>query len=88
MPARTKRSAQDSTESVEHRVSASLDVNELTRAGSSLTLQLFANKTKLGNLVIGLGAMYWYGRNRRSSKRVSWSAFAEMMEGLPSANLR
>ena len=88
MPARAKRVTPETEGTLEHRVSASLDVQELARAGSSLRLQLFANNKKLGELEIGQGSLYWYGRNRRTRKRVSWSAFAKMMEDLPSANIR
>jgi len=44
-----------------HTVRASLDVLELTRAGSSLNLQLFSGGRKLGELEIGRGSVYWTG---------------------------
>ena len=42
----------------------------------------------LGELEIGRGALYWTGRNRQKSKRISWTRFAEMMDELASTILR
>ena len=55
---------------------------ELAKAGSSLELEIYASKEKLGTLIIGRGSLYWYGRNRHKSKRISWTRFAEMMDEL------
>jgi len=65
-----------------HSVRANLRVPELTVAGSSLTLELFADKHKIGELLIGQGSLFWYGRNRQKSKRIPWLHFAEMMDDL------
>ncbi|HLA09845.1 MAG TPA: hypothetical protein VJ023_04455 [Pyrinomonadaceae bacterium] len=65
-----------------HSVKAYLQVMELARAGSSLNLEIFEAKLKIGTLVIGRGSLYWYGRNRRLRKRIDWSRFAEMMDEL------
>lgn len=69
-----------------HSVRGSLHVRELSKAGSSLTLELFVRerkrRVKIGELVIGRGALYWYGRNRQRRKRVSWTRFSEMMDKL------
>lgn len=65
-----------------HSVRAVLAVRELSRAGSSLDLRLYAAGSKIGELVIGQGSLYWYGRNRHRSKRIRWSKFAEMMNEL------
>jgi hypothetical protein len=55
---------------------------ELARAGSSLDLEIYASREKLGTLIIGRGSLYWYGRNRQKRKRISWTRFAEMMDEL------
>jgi hypothetical protein len=55
---------------------------ELAKAGSSLDLEIYAADEKLGTLIIGRGSLYWYGRNRHKSNRISWSRFAEMMDEL------
>lgn len=65
-----------------HSVKAYFQVFELARAGSSLELEIYASKQKLGTLIIGRGSLYWYGRNRQNRKRISWTGFAEMMDEL------
>ncbi len=51
----------------------------LTKAGSSLTLEIFASKQKLGAITLGRGSLYWTGKGRHKSKRINWTHFAEMM---------
>jgi hypothetical protein len=65
-----------------HSVYANMQVLELTKAGSSLELEIYAKQQKIGHLVIGRGSLYWYGRKRQKSKRISWTRFAEMMDEL------
>ena len=65
-----------------HEVKASFQVGKLMKAGSSLNLVLFADRQKLGELLIGRGSLYWYGRNRQKRKRIDWSRFADMMDEL------
>jgi hypothetical protein len=65
-----------------HRVSASLQVPQLTRSGSSLRLEIYAGDQKIGEIVLGRGSMTWKGRKRLLSKRIPWSRFAEMMDEL------
>jgi hypothetical protein len=65
-----------------HSVKAHFQVTELAKAGSSLDLEIYASKVKLGTLIIGRGSLYWYGKGRQKRKRVSWTRFAEMMDEL------
>jgi len=65
-----------------HTVKASIDIPGLAKAGSSLSLQLFAKGEKLGEIELGRGSLYWYGRYRQKRKRVSWTRFADMMDEL------
>ena len=65
-----------------HEVKADLANFELAKARSSLNLQIYANDEKIGELEIGRGSLYWYGRNRHRSKRIDWTRFATMMDGL------
>ena len=65
-----------------HAVRANLQVMELSKAGTSLDLAIYADEQKLGDLTIGRGSLFWHGRNRQSSKRISWSRFAKMMDEL------
>jgi hypothetical protein len=45
-----------------HSVKANLHVVELTRAGSSLDLAIYADKEKIGTLIIGSGSLLWVWR--------------------------
>ena len=63
-----------------HTASATLSVPSLTKAGSSLWRDITAGGQLLGKLEIGRGGFYWTGRHRKSSKRISWSRFADLMD--------
>lgn len=65
-----------------HSVKAHLHVHQLTKAGTSLDLEIFAYDEKIGDLTIGRGSVYWHGAHKQSRKRISWSRFAEMMNEL------
>ena len=65
-----------------HEVKAALAHFDLAKAGSSLNLQIYASDEKIGELEVGRGSLYWYGRNRHKSKRINWTRFAEMMDRL------
>jgi hypothetical protein len=65
-----------------HEVSAAIDNIELARAKSSLHLTVLADGVKIGQLEIGQGSLFWWGKNRRKSKRLDWSRFAEKMNEL------
>ena len=59
-----------------------LQVFELSKAGTSLDLEIAERGVKLGEITIGRGSIIWRGRNRKSSKRIGWHRFAEMMNEL------
>ena len=63
-----------------HGVKVHLQVFELSKAGTSLDLEVTAHGQKLGDLTIGRGSITWHGVNRKSSKRIGWSRFAEIMD--------
>ena len=65
-----------------HRVSATLGIQELSKAGTSIKLIVHRDEVKLGELDIGRGAIYWRGGNKQKWERVDWSRFAEMMNDL------
>jgi len=65
-----------------HQVKAKLLNFELAKARSSLNLEIYANEEKIGELEIGRGSLFWYGRNRHKSKRLHWSRFVKMMDEL------
>lgn len=62
-----------------HSVRAELTVQELTRAGTSLDLMIYAGNEKIGTLIIGQGSLFWRGAKRVKSERIDWTSFAEMM---------
>jgi hypothetical protein len=64
-----------------HSVRANLQVVELTRAGSSLDLEIYADKEKIGTMIIGQGSLSWKGGSARLRSGF-WSRFAAMMDGL------
>jgi hypothetical protein len=63
-----------------HEVKAGLANFELAKARSSLNLEIYADREKIGELEIGRGSLYWYGRRKQKSKRIDWSKFAQMMD--------
>ena len=68
--------------SKKHSVTANMHVVELTRAGTSLDLEIYSENEKIGTLIIGQGSLSWKGGKRRITKRIPWSRFAAMMDGL------
>jgi hypothetical protein len=81
-PAARRRGTKPRGHPWRHVVKAQLANFELVKAGSSLRLQIFSNEEKIGQLEVGRGSLYWYGRNRKSRERVDWSRFADMMDEL------
>ena len=65
-----------------HAVRATLSAHELTKAGTSLTLEISSRGEKIGELEIGRGSLYWRGGKRQISKRLPWPRFAELMDDL------
>jgi hypothetical protein len=60
--ARSKRSTRKPRK---HEVKADLANFELAKARSSLNLQIYADREKIGELEIGRGSLYWYGRRKQ-----------------------
>ena len=81
MAIRKKRSTKRNAAKV-HTVKASLSVPRLSKAGSSLNLEIFARKEKIGEIQLGRGSLFWCGAKRHTRKRISWTKFAEMMDSL------
>lgn len=66
-------------DSKKHVVMATLNNVELAKAKSALSLDLYANGKKLGNLEVGQGSFFWTGAKKQKSKPINWSKFSEMM---------
>ena len=65
-----------------HIVRARLAVHELSKAGTSLHVEITARGEKIGELEIGRGSLYWKGGKRQIRKRLRWPQFAELMDKL------
>ena len=63
-----------------HRVTAHVQILDLTKAGSSMEFDIYAQDEKIGTIVIGRGSLTWRGGKRRYEKRLTWSQFAELMD--------
>jgi hypothetical protein len=55
-------------------------VHELSKAGTSIALEIHAANKKVGQLVIGRGSLTWFGNHWKFGRRFSWSAFADFMD--------
>ena len=62
-----------------HQVDLSLQVFGITKAGTSLNLEIFSEGEKLGQLTIGRGSINWRGGKHKKEKRIRWPDFAEWM---------
>ena len=79
-PSRSKRRPTKTQRT--HAKRTLLSIHELTKAGTSLTLDISAAGEKIGELEIGRGGLFWRGGRRHKSKRLSWTRFAELMDRL------
>lgn len=63
-----------------HSVNAQVQILDLTRAGSSIHLDIFADGEKLGTIKLGQGSVNWIGKNRKVwGKPLNWTKFADLM---------
>ena len=45
---------------IKRAVEAAFHVPSLSKAGSSLNLEIYADREKIGQIVLGRGSLYWY----------------------------
>ena len=64
-----------------HQVDAVVKIRDMTAAGTSLELKVYANGRKLGTITLGWGSMIWK-RGNRKPQRLPWTKFAELMDQL------
>ena len=63
-----------------HDVKVQVQVMELSKAGTALTLEIYAEGEKLGEIEIGQGSFGWRkGRGKRGFRRIDWTTFARHM---------
>lgn len=63
-----------------HKVTASMNVLELSKAGSAIELSITADGETLGTIRIGKGSLGWKGKGKKKYNDISWSKFAGMMD--------
>jgi hypothetical protein len=63
-----------------HSVRCTVNVPELTKAGSSVSFEVYADGEKIGTIIAGRGSITWYGAKRKTGKEISWTKFAELMD--------
>lgn len=68
-----------------HTVKANLQIFNLSKAGTSLELEVFAQQTrtrrrKIATVIIGRGSLTWKKGKGRRGRRIAWSRLAEMLE--------
>lgn len=77
---RVVRSRKRTRSDRKHAVRALLSVPELTKAGTSLLLEIAAEGEKIGQLQIGRGGFLWTRGKGKKAHRLSWSGFVDLME--------
>ncbi|MFL5614835.1 MAG: hypothetical protein ACJ796_14325 [Gemmatimonadaceae bacterium] len=65
-----------------YSVEASLRHVALTRTGSSIKVEVFDRRRKLGELQIGQGSIFWWGAGRKKRKRLWWGKLAAELNRL------
>jgi hypothetical protein len=60
-----------------HEVRVKVQVLELSKAGSGIELEVFAEGEKLGEIEIGHGSFGWRkASGKRGFRRINWTEFA------------
>ena len=63
-----------------HSVRAALSVPELTKARTSLKLEIFEQGEKIGELEIGRGGFFWKRGKGKKSRRFTWDRIIDRMD--------
>ncbi len=64
---------------------AEVKVHDLTKRGTSIKVELYADKERLGTLLIGRGSFTWKGKGEKRGNTFPWSYFASLFKGKSSA---
>jgi len=63
-----------------HEVKVKLQVLELSKAGSGIELEIYAEGEKLGEIEIGHGSFGWRkASGKRGFRRVDWTTFTSWL---------
>ena len=63
-----------------HSVRASVQIHQLSKAGTSIDFYIYADEEKIGTMIIGRGSITWFGRNRKTPIELDWTHFAKIMD--------
>ena len=63
-----------------HSVRASVQIHQLSKAGTSIDFHIYADEEKIGTMIIGRGSVTWFGRNRKTPIEHNWTRFAQIMD--------
>ena len=63
-----------------HKVKAAVQNIDLTKAGTSISLEVYAEGEKIGTVEIGRGSLRWYGKNKQKPTPIAWSELADWMD--------
>jgi hypothetical protein len=63
-----------------HQVDVTLKAFGISKAGTSLDLEIYSEGEKIGHLTIGRGSIGWRGGKRKRAKSFRWEEFAEWMD--------
>lgn len=63
-----------------HSANARVQIFGLSKAGTSIDIEIYADNEKVGSLVIGRGSLTWFGKKWKHGRRFSWKELAAEME--------
>ncbi len=64
-----------------HTVNLSLRATDIAKAGAAVTFRVKNRDGLLGTIEIGQGTFGWKGHKKKTFKRISWTAFADLLNG-------
>jgi len=63
-----------------HTVDVSMQAFNLSKAGTAITLEIYDNDQKLGEIEIGKGSFGWKSANQQDFIRKNWTSFYKFLE--------
>lgn len=63
-----------------HTVDVSMQAFNLSKAGTAITLEIYDNDQKLGEIEIGKGSFGWKSANQQDFIRKNWTSFCQLLD--------
>jgi hypothetical protein len=60
----------------------------LTKAGSSLFVEVHDDGSRIGSIEIGRGSIIWWARSKHTGKRIQWAELVKQLENAPGREIR